>query len=661
MRISSLKFSLFAFVALLAAPAISGAVVVSTAQEMITAIENRETKIQVAGTIEFDARYKGTNNALPVIDYRASAKEYVQIRGRAGAKLRAVASGFRLMEVIGDGRVELVDLTVSGFSTAAPGGAIRVDGADLSLERLTFLGNHSDRNGGALQIQHGGPQVRVMDTLFKANSAGVAGGAISFLGVGVFSQLKFMRTRLIDNEAPVGCAVSSKHSSRSQFADSLFRGTCDQALVDLEFGRQGLDFHRNTFLAGPGQAVHYRVGEASEPSPNQLRGNVLVRESGPESSLCAGEVTGEPEGPVFNSIGRNVAIDDSCGLTEDSDRLVDDDSSVLDGIVPVAGGPAVDALGVPETIITGDETRCGIGGADGLGRPQDADGDGEPACDIGAVEAQSGPDISPAQSGAYFDPDRDGEGYFVEILEGGRAWVTFFSYTPRGSSPLWFHGLGKVVGNSIVVPQFKRSLFGDFGEAFDPETVIADPVGGLSLVFSSCESGPEAPGTSFFRRNRTVVSDAPVLSDVFARAVRLSAILGCGDEPAGPKSGRSGNFFAPERSGEGVQVQWLPDGRVVAIWYTFRNRARQLWIISEASEVVGNTVSLSMVYPEETTAFGPDFKPEEIELEPWGTLTLQYTDCDTIEFSFNSVFEDFGSGSYTYKRLTQPAGTVCDL
>lgn len=659
---SRLKFSLLPLLVLLAAPSHSGAVAVSSAQELITAIENRETVIGVEGVIEFDARYQGTNNALPVIDYRV-----VEIRGQPGAELRAGNSGFRLLEIIGDGRVELTGLTVSGFSTAGPGGAILVDGADLTANRVTFRGNHSGRNGGALHVQNGFPEVLAVDSLFEDNSAGMAGGAASVVGVDGFGRLDLVRSRLMNNEAPVGCAVAMKRTYRSVFADSLFRGACDQALVDLEIGRQGFAFRRNTFLAGPGRAVHYRVLEANEPVPNQLYGNVLVRERG-AAMLCAGEVTGEPEGPVFDSIGRNVAMDDSCGLTEDSDRVVDDASTVLDGVEPVADGPAADALEVPRTIVSSNATRCTIADVNGLGRPQDADGDGESACDIGAVETQNGPDIGPAHSGAYFDPDRDGEGYFVEILEGGRAWVTLFSYTPVGGSPpvresfpAWFFGLGRVVGNSIVVPQFHNSRGGRFGEPFDPEAVRSGPIGGLSLVFPGCDSGPDAPGTSYFRSGQGGIADVPVHSDVFARAVRLSGILECGDESAAPNSGRSGNFFAPERDGEGIQVQWLPDGRVIAIWYTYDKDGRQLWVISESSEVEGDIVTLSMVYPEETTAFGDSFNPEDIELEPWGTLTLEYTGCNSVELGYDSVVEGFGSGSFTYQRLTQPAGTSCEL
>lgn len=646
---------------LAAAPA-GAQTVVSDAAELIAAIEDRETVIEVAGVIEFPARYQATNNALPVIDYRV-----LEIRGQPGAELRAAGSGFRLMEIIGDGRVELSDLTVSGFSTAAPGGAMLIDDADLTANQVIFHGNHSGRNGGALHVRNGFPLVRAVDTLFLENSAGLAGGAASVVGLANFGRLELVRSRLMDNEAPVGCAVSMKRTSRSTFADSLFGGACDQALVDLELGRQGFAFLRNTFLPGSGQAVHYRVREASQPVPNQLYGNVLVREYGAGMPLCAGEVTGEPEGPVFDSIGRNVAMDDSCGLTEDSDRLVDEASTVLDGVEPVAGGPAADALDVPRTIVSGNATRCSIADANGLGRPQDADGDGEPACDIGAVEARNGPDIGPAQSGAYFDPERNGEGYFVEILEGGRAWVTLFSYTPIGGSPplrdsfpAWFFGLGRVVGNSIVVPRFHNSRGGRFGEAFDPEAVRSGAIGGLSLVFRGCESGRDAPGTSFFRSGQGGIADVPVHSDVFARAVRLSRILDCGEEPAGPDSGRSGNFFAPERDGEGIQVQWLPDGRVIAIWYTYDNDGRQLWMISESSEVEGDTVTLSMVYPEATTAFGADFNADDVELEPWGTLTLEYSGCDTVELGFDSVVEGFGSGSFSYQRLTQPAGTNCE-
>ena len=75
----------------------------------------------------------------------------------------------------------------------------------------------------------------------------------------------------------------------------------------------------------------------------------------------------------------------------------------------------------------------------------------------------------------------------------------------------------------------------------------------------------------------------------------------------------------------------------------------------------GDVVSAPMLYPVSGTPFGANFDPADIVLETWGTLTLDYSGCDTIAFGYNSTVAEFGSGAYNYVRLTTLTGTTCDL
>lgn len=323
----------------------------------------------------------------------------------------------------------------------------------------------------------------------------------------------------------------------------------------------------------------------------------------------------------------------------------------------------MDALPL-ETI--GSETgegRCGIADVTGLGRPQDGDGDGVAACDLGAVEARRGPDIGPAQTGAYFDPARPGEGYFVEILDDGRAWVTMFTYAAIGGfpasldkMPTWFFGMGRVVGNSIVVPRLFQLTSVQIGTPPPGEAPIR---AGMSLVFQGCEAGTDAPGTAYFRGEGPPVTDVPSYTDLFTPAVRLASVVPCGDGEPSPRAGLSGNFFDPDRNGEGIQVMWLPDGRVLVVWYLFHREDGPVWMISDGATVEGDTVTAPMLYPAEPTAFGPDFDAAEIQLGQAGTLTLEYGGCDDIALEFEADVTEFDSLARAYERLTRPAGTSC--
>ena len=140
--------------------------------------------------------------------------------------------------------------------------------------------------------------------------------------------------------------------------------------------------------------------------------------------------------------------------------------------------------------------------------------------------------------------------------------------------------------------------------------------------------------------------------------LRLTQVLPCsGAAPA--NSGRSGSFYSPSRAYEGIFVEFLDDGRVLLIWYTWDPQGRQFWTISDAVTVVGNRVTANMIYPAQPTRFGSNFNASQIVYASWGTVTLTYTSCDNVTFQYDSTVAGFGSGTYQYARLTRPRGTVC--
>ncbi|MBL4659614.1 MAG: hypothetical protein JKY19_04605, partial [Alcanivoracaceae bacterium] len=124
----------------------------------------------------------------------------------------------------------------------------------------------------------------------------------------------------------------------------------------------------------------------------------------------------------------------------------------------------------------------------------------------------------------------------------------------------------------------------------------------------------------------------------------------------------SGAFFDPARSGEGVFVQVLDNGSAVVIFYTYTPDGKQFWSLSSDVQITGNTITANMIYPASTTGFGSQFNPLEVDFQPWGTLTLEYQPgCSLVNMGYTSIVAGFGSGNYSYQRLTQPAGTTCDL
>src|SRR5688572_24225781 len=55
----------------------------------------------------------------------------------------------------------------------------------------------------------------------------------------------------------------------------------------------------------------------------------------------------------------------------------------------------------------------------------------------------------------------------------------------------------------------------------------------------------------------------------------------------------SGSWYSPARSGEGLIVQVLDNGSVIAIWFTFPpagSSAKQAWILAQGGVIDGNRV-----------------------------------------------------------------------
>ncbi len=374
-------------------------------------------------------------------------------------------------------------------------------------------------------------------------------------------------------------------------------------------------------------------------------------------AACEGSGAG-----FFNSQGYNISSDDSCNLDHPTD-LPNTDAMLSEpdenGIrSPLPGSPAID-LGL-DALITfeGDSAPslpCSWRDANGLGSPQDGDGDGGFECDSGAVEFAGAGAIQAGHSGAFFNSLRNGEGQYVEVLDGDAAIIYTFTYKPDGSGPAWFLGLGNVAGNSLVTSEMIRPFGTPFGESFDTNAIEFTDWGGMSMVFPACATGEPAGNVSY--------SGNPVLGydPLLTKAERVSDIAGCDDSTTPhPNAGLSGSFYDPVRNGEGLIVEWLPDGRVLAIMFTYDPNGQQMWMFGVA-ESDGQSVTMEVRYPTGFTRWGAAFNAGDVVLESWGTFTITWTDCNTLVFEYSSGLPGYGSATRNYQRLSNLLGLDCPV
>ena len=122
--------------------------------------------------------------------------------------------------------------------------------------------------------------------------------------------------------------------------------------------------------------------------------------------------------------------------------------------------------------------------------------------------------------------------------------------------------------------------------------------------------------------------------------------------------GFTGSWFDPAQSGHGLMLEVLSDHRVLAMWFAFNPQGNQQAWFGGVGTYSGNTATITDVALPTGGRWIPNFDPNLIVRNPWGTLTFTFSDCDHGKVDFNSV-RGYGTGSMNLLRLTQPAGLTC--
>ncbi len=538
---------------------------------------------------------------------------------------------------------------ISSFSNTQNGGAIIVDPfATLVTNNVVFTKNSSGTNGGGVYCSPDS-DCSFNDTDFVECDAGGSGGAVSCLGDCDFDNVAFE-----GNSSDVwACQVDAPFGSNVDIDQCSIRdeeNNCGTNFFDVNGGNLNIS---NCYVETDDDSDFASCTGGCDLTNNVLDVISTFKQAN-NKTVCNDFGTG-----AFNSLGYNIDSGTGCFLDHATDLVNTVPMVTVDanGIPqPDTGSPLIESGPVD---FINNVLPCSYKDMNGLGRPQDFDGDGVFTCDRGPVEIQGGMDLTNAQSGLYYDVNRNGEGVIVEMLNGTSALVTMFTYHPNKTDLMWFIGIGNIVGNSIVIDEVLRTSGGVFGSGFNADNIVRTDVGGMSIVFPDCDSSASNSGRLTFQAGFEFSTE---LENMLVKNQRLSRLLSCDQTQANAQSGRSGSFFDADRSGEGLFVEVLDNGSAVIIFYTYTPDGKQFWFISSGVQINGNTLTASMVYPASTTGFGSQFDPNEVDLQPWGTLTLEYQPgCSMVNVSYSSTVAGYGNGTLSYQRLTQPAGTTCDL
>ena len=268
--------------------------------------------------------------------------------------------------------------------------------------------------------------------------------------------------------------------------------------------------------------------------------------------------------------------------------------------------------------------------------------------------------IQPGHSGTFDAPERDGEGFIVEVLDAERAAVLWFTYPPDGSDAglqAWLGGVGQIEGNRIIVENARIASGAVFGEAFDPADVQRTSWGRLELQFTDCNNAQvNYQGPPAYGEGSRVIS-------------RISSIerLPCGESseeastpvPAAP--GISGQWFDPASDGQGWFLQEVSPGQVLVAWFTFDGQRHQAWMIGVGTLDADGVLQVDNLRRPSGTHFGADFNSDDITRQDWGSLRIEFQDCDQASLEFDSPLAGFGQGAAQPIRLTRLSSLACSF
>ncbi|MDJ0653292.1 MAG: spondin domain-containing protein [Xanthomonadales bacterium] len=118
----------------------------------------------------------------------------------------------------------------------------------------------------------------------------------------------------------------------------------------------------------------------------------------------------------------------------------------------------------------------------------------------------------------------------------------------------------------------------------------------------------------------------------------------------------SGSWFNTGRSGEGLLLELVDDANPTAVvsFYTYApdGSGDQVWLFG-SGPLVGDTAIADLVITE-GAQFGDGFDAASVTRTDWGQVRVQFTSPTTAVLEYESLLEDYGSGTMNLNRLTQP-------
>lgn len=244
-------------------------------------------------------------------------------------------------------------------------------------------------------------------------------------------------------------------------------------------------------------------------------------------------------------------------------------------------------------------------------------------------------------SGLWFNPDQSGHGLQLEQIEvDGSLAVNFSWFAFHDGKPFWLVGLAPIDGNSVSIPVSFTSG-GDFGQDFDPDSVVRHPWGQVDLVLGGNEmsvswqtSEPGFTGGNMSMQRLAVTKATSPVVDVL-------------------NSCHSGSWYNPDQSGHGFFINVIEnqgEEQMTLAWYHYLD-GKQKWLVAQGP-VLGTTALLS-AQSASGSQFPPDFESTDVVYNEWGQITFTLLSNTEAKITWSGTTADFPSGELLVEKLTQ--------
>ncbi len=233
-----------------------------------------------------------------------------------------------------------------------------------------------------------------------------------------------------------------------------------------------------------------------------------------------------------------------------------------------------------------------------------------------------------AVTGSWFDPATSGQGFVLHAADENTTVFSFYGFEDDGK-PLWLTGVARDMletGYTTEITMYINSG-GNFG-TFTPDQISEEPWGTLDITFNTCSKATaEFNGLS---------------GQQSMNMIRLAGLKGLEcfyfqTPPEPESSGLTGSWFDPATSGQGFVLHPMTDGQMIVSFYGYKNSSERLWLIGNYQGPItkGEPLVINMIFASGGRFGG--FTPQDITETGWGTLTINFTDCNNAVATLDGI------------------------